>query len=60
MAWLTTAAVIVGAIVALIGAVLAALCIRQGWNEGSRVEMSGGETIFDPPPAGTAIPTTAP
>ena len=38
------------AIVALIGAVLAALCIRQGWDEGSRVEVPGGETIFDPTP----------
>ena len=47
MSWLVTAAVIVGAIVALIGAVLAVLCIRQGWDEGSRVEMPGGETIFD-------------
>jgi len=42
---LTTAAVIVGASVAAIGAVLLALVWRQGWWEGSTVEMHAGETV---------------
>jgi hypothetical protein len=50
MSWLNIAVVIVGAISALIGAVLAVLCIRQEWHEGSLVEMRGDETIFDIPP----------
>jgi len=49
MSWLGIAALSVGAIVALIGAVLAVLCVREVWHEGSLVEMPGGETIFDPP-----------
>ncbi len=46
MEWLTTAAIIVGAIVV----VLLALVWRQGWREGSTVEMLGGETIIGAPP----------
>jgi hypothetical protein len=45
MEWLTTAAIIVGAIAVVIVAVLVALAWRQGWREGSTVEMRGGETI---------------
>jgi len=56
MAWLTTAAVIIGALVALIGAVLAVICIRQEWHEASLVEMPGGETIFEPPQRERLLP----
>jgi hypothetical protein len=46
MSWLAGAAVIVGAIVAI----LLALVWRQGWREGSTVEMPSGETISPRPP----------
>jgi len=49
MEWLTTAAIIVGAIVAAIGAFLRALVWRQGWREGSTVQMPAGETIIGTP-----------
>jgi hypothetical protein len=50
MEWLTTAALIVGAIAVAIVAVLVARAWRQGWREGSMVEMPGGETISPRPP----------
>jgi len=50
MEWLTTAAVLIGAIVAPIVAVLLALVWRQGWREGSIVGMPDGETISPRPP----------
>ncbi len=50
MEWLTTAAIIFGAIAVAIVALLRALVWRQGWREGSNVEMSGGETISPRPP----------
>jgi hypothetical protein len=50
MEWLTTAAIIVGAIAIAIVAVLLALVWRKGWREGSTVEMPGGETISPRPP----------
>lgn len=46
MRWLTTVAIIVGAIVVT----LLALVWRQRWREGSTVEMLGGETIAPRPP----------
>jgi hypothetical protein len=49
MEWRTTAALIVGAIAVAIVAVLVALAWRQGWREGSTVEMRGGETISPRP-----------
>ncbi len=50
MEWLTTAAIIFGAIAVAIVALLLALVWRQGWREGSNVEMPGGETISPRPP----------
>jgi hypothetical protein len=50
MAWFTTAAVIVRSITVAIAAVLPALIWRQGWREGSTVEMPSGETIIGAPP----------
>ena len=50
MEWLTTAAIIVGAIAVAIVAVLLALVWRQGWREGSTLEMPSGETIIGAPP----------
>ena len=49
MGWFITTAVTIGAIVLAAVAVLAALVWRQGWREGSIVEMRGGETIFEAP-----------
>ncbi len=50
MEWLTTVAVIVGAIAVAIVAVLLVLAWREGWREGSTVEMPSGETISPRPP----------
>jgi hypothetical protein len=49
MEWLTTAAIVVGAIAVAVITVLLALVWRQGWREGSTVEMPGGETTSPRP-----------
>jgi hypothetical protein len=46
MEWLTTAAIIIGAIAVAIVAVLLTLVWRQGSRRGSTVEMPGGETLL--------------
>jgi hypothetical protein len=46
---LAAVAIIIGAIVGTILALLAVLAIRQSWRDGDVVEITAGETIIFPP-----------